>query len=115
MKIILVVLSVATLASAAGAEPLGVVERDDHLTLRVTYDDLNLRSASGRDRLNKRVSAAVRTICRNDNPGLLVMKMAEQRCSIESLRSANEQIKQALNERSISLASAPQAIETMRR
>lgn len=115
MKMILMVVSAAALATAANGKPMVVVEDDTRWTLRVAYDDLNLVSPRGRERLTSRVTAAVRTMCRIDNPNTLVMKLAEQRCYAASIRDASDQIKRALKARSIGIASGPQAIEMVRR
>ena len=94
MKMILMLVSAAVLATAAGAEPLVVVEGDARSTVRVAYDDLNLGSARGRERLIDRVTAAVRTMCRDDNRDLLAIALGEQRCTpTRSARRAARSIK----------------------
>lgn len=114
MKMILMLVTVTLLATAAGAEPM-VVKRDTQPTLRVAYDDLNLNSVRGRERLNTRVTAAVRTMCWDDNLDPLVMQLAEQRCYELSIREASDQINRAFESRSIGIASVPKAIELARR
>ena len=114
MKMILMLVTVTLLATAAGAEPM-VVKGDTQPILRVAYDDLNLSSVRGRERLNKRVTAAVRTMCWDDNLDPLVMQLAEQRCYAVSLREASDQINRAFDARSISIASLPPAIELVGR
>lgn len=115
MKMILMLVSAAVLATAAGAEPLVVVEGDARSTVRVAYDDLNLGSARGRERLTDRVTAAVRTMCRDDNRDLLAIELVEQRCYTDSIREAGGQIDQAVKARTLGFASGSQSIAIVRR
>lgn len=115
MKMILMLVSAAALATSAGAETPVVADGQARLVVRVSYDDLNLNSVRGRERLNHRVTAAVRAMCRDDNLDPLAVEQAEQRCYDASLREAGTKLEQALQARSIGLAGAPQAIETIRR
>lgn len=115
MKMILMLVSAAVLATAAGAEPLVVVEGDARSTVRVAYDDLNLGSARGRERLTDRVTAAVRTMCRDDNRDLLAIELGEQRCYTDSIREAGGQIDQAVKARTLGFASGSQSIAIVRR
>lgn len=115
MKMILTLVCVAVLATAADAEPMVVMEGENRPTLRVAYEDLNLGSAKGRERLNKRVTAAVRTMCRDDNLDPLVMEMAEQRCYEASIREARAQVAQLLEARATGFAAGSQASNMARR
>lgn len=115
MKMFITLVSVAVLATAAGAEPNVVVEPDIRPTLRVAYEDLNLRSERGRERLNKRVTAAVRSMCRDDNLDPLVMELAEQRCYAAAIRDANDQIDRLLEPRPAGFAGRAEAADTLRR
>lgn len=115
MKMILMLVSAAALATAAGAEPTVVVEGDAPSIARITYDDLNLGSERGRERLVGRVTAAVRSICQDDNRDMLAVELDEQRCFTASIREASAQIDQAVKARSLGLAAGPQSIAIVRR
>lgn len=52
----------APLAFAATAAP-AAAEEEEGRSVVVRYDDLNLASAQGRDRLNSRVKDAIETVC----------------------------------------------------
>lgn len=115
MKMILMLVSAAALATSAGAEPMVVVEGDTQSTVRVSYDDLNLGSMRGRKRLHHRVTAAVRAMCRDDNLDPLAIELAEQRCYADSIRQADAQINQMLNGRSTGQAGGSRSIDIVRR
>lgn len=52
----------APMAFAAVASP-AAAEEEEGRSVVVRYDDLNLSSAQGRDRLNSRVKDAIMTVC----------------------------------------------------
>ena len=115
MKMILMLVSAAALTTAAGAEPTVVATGETPSIVRVTYDDLNLGSERGRKRLTDRVTAAVRSMCKDDNVDSLKVEMAEQRCYTASIIEAGDQINQLLRVRPTGLAGGPQPISIARR
>ena len=115
MKMILMLTTAAALATAAGAEPLVVGDGDTQPTVRVAFDDLNLASQRGRERLTNRVTAAVRAMCRDDNLDSLKVELAENHCFAASMHQAGMQIEQAVKTRSPEFASRSLPIGIVRR
>jgi UrcA family protein len=100
----------ATMAVVFGSAGLALAQNttvlaprtDDRLTERVSYADLNLASASGRQRLEFRVSHAVRNVCPS---GFVLQEMLDARhCSKEAWAGARPQMEQAFA-RAIEVAS----------
>ena len=67
--------TVATPASAAE-----IVVAPESVTVRVSYADLNLASAEGRARLDRRIAGAARGICGSYAPADLRMASLVQAC-----------------------------------
>lgn len=107
--------SAALLATAAGAEPMVVIDGDARSVVRIAHDDLNLGSKRGRDRLNARVIAAVRSMCHNDKRDMLTIELSEQRCYARSIQDAGYQIDRAFTARRLGFAGQSAAIAISRR
>ena len=76
-------LSLTTPAAAAD-----IVVTPDAVTVRVSYADLNLASAAGRARLERRVAGAARSICGNYATNDLRMFALVSECRADAIASA---------------------------
>lgn len=115
MKMHIAFVSAALLATAAGAEPLVVIDGDAPSVVRIAHDDLNLGSPRGRDRLHARVTAAVRSMCHNDMRDILTIELSEQRCYARSMAEAGSQIDRLVVGRSTAFAARSSASTFRRR
>ena len=79
--------SAAALA-AAPATASDIVVAPETVTVRVSYADLNLASAEGRARLDRRIAGAARSICGTYHPAQLEMFALVQNCREEAIASA---------------------------
>jgi UrcA family protein len=87
------------LAQPAFGEPVYVVGRDDVITTRVSYADLNLAADAGQRTLNNRVDSAINNLCleaTGGNNGSTDFKFAMAHCTSQALRDARPQIAQAV-------------------
>jgi UrcA family protein len=57
-------------------------------TIRVRYDDVNLSSASGVNRLKHRIMSAAKQVCGNDDERELLRSSSYQRCVAEATERA---------------------------
>ncbi|WP_300973662.1 UrcA family protein [Sphingomonas sp. LHG3406-1] len=74
------------------AQPAGAQEAGSDLVVStriVTSRDLDLRSASGRMALDRRIATAARAVCREE--GLFNIRIANGECLRTALSSANRQ------------------------
>ena len=85
----------ASLAAAgtmlAGTASQAFAATPDTHTRIVSYADLNLASAIGRQRLEARIEAAVRDVCGVAIPGDLVARFQVKDCRADSLAAAHAQ------------------------
>ena len=75
----------------AGTASQAFAAAPDTQTRIVSYADLNLASARGRERLEARLEAAVRDVCGVAIPGDLVAHFQVKDCRTESLAAAHGQ------------------------
>lgn len=73
-------------------------------SVTVSYDDLNLSSESGRDRLTTRVKMAVRQVCGSANRLTLNERAAKQTCELHASRQADTRLASLFNGSSARLA-----------
>ncbi|HYD12388.1 MAG TPA: UrcA family protein [Allosphingosinicella sp.] len=78
----------ATALTAAPAAASDIVVTPATVTVRVSYADLNLASAEGRARLDRRIAGAARSICGNYVPAHLEMFTLVRNCRQEAIASA---------------------------
>ena len=94
-------LAAVALASASQAKPVGQGGADgtELVQSAVRFDDLDLRSPSGRSVLQRRVQSAARAVCavRFDSAGTNIWDAA---CVRAALANANSQMTSAIAERS---------------
>lgn len=81
-----------TLAPAAAS---ALDEEQQSVTVR--YDDLNLSSESGRDRLMGRVKMAIRQVCSSNGRRTLAERADTRRCEAESGREADSRLASLFN------------------
>lgn len=71
-------------------------ESDNFRSESVSFDDLNLATATGERSLNRRVAAAVRNVCLDDFTGAALRSNDFYRCSDGAWAGARPQIAQAV-------------------
>ena len=89
---------------AASAVVPATAQDEERRSVTVRYDDLNLSSESGRERLTKRVKMAVRQVCGSANRLTLRERAAEQKCELHTRRQAETRLASPFNGRSARLA-----------
>ncbi|KTE03985.1 UrcA family protein [Sphingopyxis sp. H115] len=75
-------------ASAAG---------EDKQSVTVRYDDLNLASERGRDRLTGRVKMAIRQVCDSNSRRTLAERADTRRCEVQARREADTRLASLFN------------------
>lgn len=97
MSKLAIALLAAPLALVGAAAP--AFAGDDVRSVVVRYDDLNLTSASGRDRLTKRVKNAVETVCdsRPHYRPTLADRTRAAKCEAIAMRDANVKLAAVLD------------------
>ena len=93
--------ALASLTAPAAASEITV--QPDTVTVRVSYADLNLASAAGRARLDRRIAGAARSICGNFFPAELEMAALVQTCREDAIASARIPTAVASNGRAVTL------------
>lgn len=89
----------ASVAGATLAVPAVAAEGDDRRSVVVRYDDLNLASGEGRERLNTRVKMAVQQVC-NSRPSsrpTLQERSRSQKCEAQTMAAADVKLAGLLN------------------
>lgn len=89
-------IALAATACAAAALPLtaapataaDITAVPETVTVRVSYADLNLATAQGRARLDRRIAGAARSICGSFFPADLEMAALVQTCRDDAIASA---------------------------
>lgn len=76
----------------AGAPPAAELPGHANVSTTVRYDDLNLSSAEGKAQLERRLSRAVRSLCRPSGR----LTLAEAEAVNDCMASANQNAKQSL-------------------
>lgn len=85
MKIIFAALAVSALATTpAFARQMETVSKE------VSYADLDITTTAGRDRLDRRLQAAARTVCNVGRGVGVAAQMDERRCLRTAIGSARE-------------------------
>ena len=74
--------------TSAPAAATDITVATETITVRVSYADLNLATAQGRARLNRRIAGAARSICGNFFPADLEMAALVQTCRADAIASA---------------------------
>ena len=98
-----IICAAAATLSAAPAAASDVTVAPDTITVRVSYADLNLASAQGRARLDRRIAGAARSICGNFFPADLEMAALVQTCRADAIASARIPTAVASNSGAVSL------------
>lgn len=93
-KLSLILLS-APMACIGLSVPAAAEDDGERRTVVVRYDDLNLASVDGRDRLNARVMTAVRTVCNSRPNYRLTLDERAQALDCEKATMADADIKLA--------------------
>lgn len=87
------ILIAAPLAAAATIAPAAAsVTDEEQQSVTVRYDDLNLSTESGRDRLTGRVRLAVRQVCGSNSRRTLPERIEARRCEAVAGRNADTQL-----------------------
>lgn len=71
--------------------------RGEPRSVTVSYDDVNLSSESGRERLAKRVKMAVQQVCGSANRLSLSERAAKQACELHASRQADNRLASLFN------------------
>lgn len=93
----------------AGAAPAAELPGHASVTTTVRYDDINLNSAEGKAQLERRLSRAVRSLCRPSGRLTLGQAEAVNACIESASQSARQSLEFAINgtrSRSIDVADA---------
>ena len=87
-------LSLILIAALAGsaASPAFAQDGDERPTATVRYDDLNLWTAAGRERLDTRVRMAIRSMCAVDPRPSLRQRAEGRECEAIAKRSVEPQV-----------------------
>lgn len=85
----------APLATAGIAVP--AFAQDDTRSVSVSYEDLNLSSERGRERLTTRVKMAVRKVCGSPGRVTLSERAAENACKALAMRDAETKLAALFN------------------
>jgi UrcA family protein len=102
MKTILAVSAAIMIASGAGH----AAAQDGQRTVLVSYADLDLRQAAGRQALEHRIGAAVNKVCSPAPAGVDLTQMHEfQTCRSQAMVGVQQQVAQILNGRELAQAS----------
>jgi UrcA family protein len=86
-------LAAAGLIAPAAAAPSNKAEQ----SVTVRYDDLNLSSEKGRDRLAVRVKMAIRQVCKSNSRVTLAERADVRNCEVAANRGAETQLAELFN------------------
>jgi UrcA family protein len=95
--------AVALSLTATPAAAADITVAPETVTVRVSYADLNLATAQGRARLDRRIAGAARSICGNFFPADLEMAALVQTCREDAIASARIPTAVASNDRAVTL------------
>ena len=99
------ILLAAPLAVAGSIAPAGAsAPNEEQQSVAVRYDDLNLSTDRGRDRLTGRVKIAIRQVCGSYSRRTLAERIDTRRCEAEAGRDADTQLASLFNGNSPRLA-----------
>lgn len=85
-------IAVAGILAAAGLASPAAAQDDERPIAKVRYDDLNLSTTAGRERLDARVRTAVRRMCDSNSRMTLRERAASDQCRAVALRSVELQM-----------------------
>jgi UrcA family protein len=87
------ILAAAAVGSIMIAAPAVAGGNEGH-SAKITYSDLNLNTEAGQAALEKRVSAAVRSVCGQDivRTGTRLKSSSQRKCLAEADKSAKQQV-----------------------
>ena len=111
-KFSLILLSAPIACIGLSVPALAADDDGERRTVVVRYDDLNLTSVEGRDRLNSRVKAAVRVVC-NSRPNyrMTLNEITQaQTCEKATMADADVKLASLLNGGGTRLADRGQTI-----
>ncbi|MBJ7501268.1 MAG: UrcA family protein [Sphingopyxis sp.] len=92
------ILLAAPLATAGVIAPAAAsAPGDEQQSVTIRYDDLNLSSESGRDRLTNRVKMAIRQVCNSNSRRTLAERAETRRCEVQASRDADTQLASLFN------------------
>ena len=89
-------ITMAAIAVCGAAAP-AVAQDSDAPQVAVRYDDLNLSTTAGRDRLDTRVRTAIRAMCTDSSRLTLRQRAVAQDCMAQAKRSIEPQLAALLN------------------
>ena len=103
-------LILATALASTGAVVPAAAQDDDRPSVTVRYDDLNLASAAGRERLDVRVRTAIKSMCSVDPRPSLRQRAASAECETAAKRSVEPQLAALYNGSNARFASEKPAV-----
>ena len=95
---------ISVVASTGVAAP-ACAQDDERPSVSVRYDDLNLETSAGRERLDTRVRYAIKSICAIDPRPTLAQRAAALECEAAAKRSVEPQLAALYNGSSARFAS----------
>jgi UrcA family protein len=107
-------LLLAASVTTAGLSVPAAAEEDERPRAVVRYDDLNLASVAGRERLSTRVRTAVKRMCRTDFRQTLQQRAGARMCKVHAMRSVEPQLAALLNGNGTAFAGKDGAVVTAR-
>lgn len=93
------------ITAAGGASATAMAQDDNAPQVMVRYSDLDLATASGRERLDTRVRLAIRSMCNIDGRQPLRQRAMAQQCVADANRGVEPQLAALLNGSSARFAS----------
>lgn len=93
-KFVVPALAAISLAGAFAA-PAAAAETET-VTVKVGYSDLNLKTAAGKEALEFRIAAAIKTACAKPDTRSLKSAQAWQNCKDSAASSAAEQLEKTI-------------------
>lgn len=97
-----------TFAAAAMVPPSAASAGDHTMSVRVSHADLNLATAAGREKLERRVATAVKRVCPSHFSRDLLTQRIARKCASDTRASLKPIMASLLNRQGVALASATQ-------
>lgn len=94
--------ALATAAALVAATPVSA--QDSFPSITVKSDGLDLASPAGRARMERRIAAAVRTVCEVGRARDLASVLAENRCAAETAARSRQALASLTGDRAIAVA-----------
>jgi UrcA family protein len=92
-------------AAAATLSPCSAQAQAEAPSVRVAYGDLNLSTTAGRERLDRRLAAAVKRVCPSVDVRDLAAQQAARRCAADTRSNLKQTVASVLNRQGVALAS----------